>query len=58
MPPHMLTARAYPYRPQTATIPPALESVALFSLAGIVFSAAVLMDSSAQTIAVITAAFM
>jgi len=58
MPPHTLAARSYAYRPQTATISPSLECVALFSLAGIVMSAAVLMDSTAQTIAAITAALM
>src|SRR5262249_61757145 len=58
MPPHTLTARSYAYRRQTATISPSLDSVALFSLPCIVMSAAVLMDSTAQTIAAITAALM
>jgi CHASE1-domain containing sensor protein len=40
----------------TATASPSLETVALFSLLGLVASAAVLLMSSAQTVAAVTSA--
>jgi len=51
---HTMTVQSWPRDTHAATAP-SLECTALFSLAGIVVSAAVLLASSAETIASITA---
>jgi hypothetical protein len=53
-----MIARTWPRDAVAAAITPSLECVSLFSLIGVVASAAVLLTSSAQTVASVTAALM
>lgn len=53
-----MIARTWPRDTAVAAIAPSLECVSLFSLMGVVTTAAVLLTSSAQTVAAVTAALM
>ena len=56
---HTIAARTWDREfDATATDSPSLETASLFSLLGLVASAAVLLMSSAQTVAAVTAALM
>ena len=55
---HTIAARTWNEFDATATASTSLESVALFSLFGLVASAGVLLMSSAQTAAAVTTALM
>jgi hypothetical protein len=54
----MVIARSLAQDVRTATASPSLECVSLFSLLGIVVSAAMLLTSSAETVAAVTAALI
>jgi hypothetical protein len=54
----IVIARAWVQDVRVATASPALECVGLFSLLGIVVSAAMLLTASAQTVATVTNALM